>query len=186
MQNKPLSFSKRNLFALLLTLICTSLPAYAADSSQPGELINQRLGWMKDVAGSKAANHQPVEDLAQEKKVMASTLQLAQSQGIAPDSIKPFIQAQMDVAKAIQYRYRADWLSTPEKGWHPRPLDEVRTKISQLSTQIVEKIAQDLKAGAGHFPPAEAAFTDSLQQKNLKPADKQLLYKTLIQTHLSQ
>ena len=30
--------------------------------------------------------------------------------GLEPASVRPFIAAQMDAAKAIQYRYRADWL----------------------------------------------------------------------------
>ncbi len=62
-------------------------------------------------------NHLAIEDLAQEAKVLSNTMLEAEKLGLDGDSVKLFVQAQMDVAKAIQYRYRADWLSQPEKGW---------------------------------------------------------------------
>lgn len=52
---------------------------------------------------------------------------------------------QMDVAKAIQYRYRADWLSSPETNWKPQDLSEVRLKISALNTELLKNIAYELK-----------------------------------------
>ncbi len=44
----------------------------------------------------------------------------------------------MNVAKAIQYRYRADWLSSPETNWKPQDLSEVRLKISSLNTELLK------------------------------------------------
>lgn len=52
----------------------------------------------------------------------------------------------MDVAKAIQYRYRADWLSVPETDWKPRPLKDVREQIAQLNYRILQDLAKRLKS----------------------------------------
>lgn len=53
--------------------------------------------------------------------------------------------AQMDVAKAIQYRYRADWLSSPETNWKPQDLSEVRVKISALNTELLKISPMNLR-----------------------------------------
>ncbi|CDG11925.1 putative chorismate mutase precursor, partial [Serratia marcescens subsp. marcescens Db11] len=102
--------------ALLIACCLTSFPALADGAAAIGELVNQRLSLMKDVAGYKAQQHLPIEDLAQEAKVLASAQAEAGRLGLEPASVRPFIAAQMDAAKAIQYRYRADWLASPEPG----------------------------------------------------------------------
>ncbi len=79
---------------------------------QTARLVNERLSYMKDVAGYKAEQHLPIEDLAQEKKVLDQSISEAESFGLNSETVKPFIVTQMNVAKAIQYRYRADWLSS--------------------------------------------------------------------------
>lgn len=98
--------------ALLIACCLTSFPALADGAAAIGELVNQRLSLMKDVAGYKAQQHLPIEDLAQEAKVLASAQAEAGRLGLEPASVRPFIAAQMDAAKAIQYRYRADWLAS--------------------------------------------------------------------------
>lgn len=73
--------------------------------------INDRLSYMEDVALFKAVNHLPIEDSVREKKVIANAKTSAASKGLDPDSVEAFFEAQISVAKAIQYRYRADLLS---------------------------------------------------------------------------
>lgn len=58
----------------------------------------------------------------------------------------------MDVAKAIQYRYRAIWLSSPETNWKPQDLSEVRVKISALNTELLKNIAYELKKNNNKAP----------------------------------
>lgn len=99
---------------LLIACCLVSFSALADGGTALGELVNQRLAYMKDVAGYKAQQHLPIEDLAQEARVLASTQAEAERLGLDPLSVRPFILAQMDAAKAIQYRYRADWLAQPE------------------------------------------------------------------------
>ncbi len=171
----------RNYFSKIILLIglscsATALAAPVMDSDV-ASLINQRLSYMKDVAGYKAANHLAIEDLPQEEKVLASAVQQAEKLGLAGESVKPFVQAQMDAAKAIQYRYRADWLSTPEQGWQPLPLDQVRSKINVLSASILSGIRGQLAEGKPFID--KAAFLHTLNQANLEQGDKTRLWEAL-------
>jgi len=156
-----------------------SFTATAAYAASVGSLINERLSYMKDVAGDKAQHHQAVEDLVQEKKVLENAVAEADGLGIKGETVKPFIQAQMDAAKAIQYRYRADWLSMPEHGWPPHPLNDVREKIGHLSHVILRTVAERLHS---HIPLSEqekASFMQSIQQRNLNDQDKLMIWNAL-------
>ena len=113
----------------LAAFMCISSLAQAYQYDQTARLVNERLSYMKDVAGYKAEQHLPIEDLTQEKKVLDQSLSEAESFGLNSETVKPFIVTQMNVAKAIQYRYRADWLSSPESNWKPQDLAEVRLKL---------------------------------------------------------
>jgi len=55
--------------ALLFVCCLASFSAMAGDGAQLGELVNQRLAYMKDVAGYKAQQHLPIEDLARAQRV---------------------------------------------------------------------------------------------------------------------
>ncbi|WP_342322627.1 chorismate mutase [Kosakonia sp. BYX6] len=169
------------IYSAVLLLAAASFSAAAASNTAPsiGSLVNERLSWMKDVAGYKALHHQAIEDLKQEKKVLESAVADAEALGIRGESVKPFIQAQMDAAKAIQYRYRADWLPAPEANWHPRPLDEVRYQISQLSDQILKTMAERLNAGARLTERDKDEFINAIQQKNLHEQDKQRIWNAM-------
>jgi chorismate mutase len=180
---------RRRLASMLLaftTLVTVPPGAQASVNANLPGLINQRLSYMKDVASSKASLHLPVEVLEQEDKVLLATQKTAAELGLDPQSVKPFIVAQMSAAKAIQYRYRADWLATPEKDWRPRPLEEIRQSIAALSEQILQRLAVELKTQGKISPDSQAAFIADLQLKNLSEADKVQLFKTLEQVRLKQ
>ncbi|TPG64910.1 chorismate mutase [Ewingella americana] len=140
--------------------------------------MNQRLLVMKDVAGYKAEHHLPVEDLVREQKVMSLAREEATAAGLEPQSVVPFIQAQMDVAKAIQYRYLADWLSRPEKDWRARDLDEVRKIISDQDNVILHSISQRLLVG-GLSEADKSAMVSELTAPQLSNADKHRLVDTM-------
>lgn len=147
--------------------------------------MNQRLAVMKDVAGYKAQNHLAVEDLSREKTVLAQATAKAEKAGLDVQSITPFIQAQMDVAKAIQYRFRADWLSQPETNWQPQPLTRVRARISVLDAQLMDDIISQLKMGT--FSAADQAeMLKKLQAPNISKADAKKLVTTLAATRLKK
>lgn len=151
--------------------------AMPTQNNEVSSLINERLSYMKDVAGYKANNHLAIEDLPQEAKVLDSAVIQAEKLGLDGESVKPFIQAQMDAAKAIQYRYRADWLSVPVKDWQPEPLEQVRSKISVLSTAILTSVNSKLAAG-GQFND-KSAFMSEFSLEHLKNSDKELLWDSL-------
>lgn len=167
--------------AALALAMCTVSAVAAEPPAQPapGELINSRLSYMKDVAGYKAQHHQPIEDLNQERRVLEKALADARQLGLDGETVKPFIQAQMDVAKAIQYRYRADWLASPESHWQPRPLEEVRKRIGQYSDAILASVSATLKQGSRLTATDKAAFMRDIRQPNISPQDKELLWRTL-------
>ncbi len=168
---------------LLALLFSCSVYAQASENDLIS-LINHRLAFMKDVAGNKAVHHQAIEDLTQEQNVLDATLAQAQQKGIDPTSIKPFIVAQMDAAKAIQYRYRADWLSVPENNWQPKDLKIVRAEISQLSSEIIDRIASELYQHRNLSDISSEKFMNIINQKNLSKADKLKLLNTLKMIHL--
>ncbi|CAI1126002.1 chorismate mutase [Serratia grimesii] len=174
------------MFRMLLIACClVSFSALAEGGMALGELVNQRLAYMKDVAGYKAQHNLPIEDLAQEAKVLASTEAEAGRLGLDPLSVRPFIKAQMDAAKAIQYRYRADWLAQPESQWQPRPLESVRPQIAELSSRILQRLATDLKNGP-LTESTRSAFIHAIDQPNLSDADKQRLFTALLAVRVSK
>ncbi|WP_445405952.1 chorismate mutase [Acinetobacter pittii] len=162
----------------LTTFICVSSLAQAYQYDQTARLVNERLSYMKDVAGYKAEQHLPIEDLTQEKKVLDQSLSEAESLGLNSETVKPFIVTQMNVAKAIQYRYRADWLSSPESNWKPQDLAEVRLKISSLNTELLKNIADELKKNNNKAPHG-CSYMWPVQHPQLKEADKKALCMTL-------
>lgn len=179
---------KKRICLMILTLTVASFTAKAAyaENRSVGSLINERLSYMKDVAGDKAQHHQAVEDLVQEKKVLEKAVADADALGIKGETVKPFIQAQMDAAKAIQYRYRADWLSVPENGWTPRPLSEVRVAIGRLSDAILRAVAARLKSGGALTEQEKEHFMTDISQKNLNDQDKLLIWNALKAVSLKQ
>lgn len=144
--------------------------------------INQRLSYMKDVAGYKEKNHLAVEDLIQEAKVLTSSVCEAQKLGLDEVSVRPFLQVQMDAAKAIQYRYRADWLLEPERDWQPTPLEQIRSELSVLNIQILGSVSSMLKTG-GIFND-KSDFMAIVDQTHLTESNKHKLWVALTRIRL--
>ena len=174
------------MFRMLLIACClVSFSSLAESNMALGELVNQRLSYMKDVAGYKALRNLPIEDLAQEANVLASAEAEAGRLGLDPLSVRPFIKAQMDAAKAIKYRYRAGWLAQPESEWQPRPLESVRPQIAELSSRILQQLATEVKSGS-LTQASRSAFIHAIDQANLSEADKQRLFTALLAVRVSK
>lgn len=144
-----------------------------------GELVNARLACMKDVAAYKVQNGQNITDPAQEMRVLESAVADAVTLGLNGETVKPFIQAQMDVAKAIQHRYCADWLTEPERPQTTLPIDEVRASIAEVSFSLLVCIARKLKTDFRFTAAEKAIFIRAIQQEKVKHKDKELLWATL-------
>lgn len=168
---------------VVIGLLCLTLSTLTvADTMSNGifQLINQRLNYMQDVALSKAKSHSAIEDLAREKQVLEKALVDAQQAGLQPDSIVGFFQAQMDAAKAIQYRYRADWLSThPENSEYRDLASEVRPKLLELDDEIVVRISEYLKGGGSFDNNLQKDFVRTVNTKHLSENDKKKMFESL-------
>jgi chorismate mutase len=115
---------------------------------------------------------------------MQSMLKNAEQAGLEPHSVEPFVHALMNASKAIQYRYRADWLSAPDNA-AVRDLADTRQQIQRLDSQLLNAIGQQLLAGG--FPHAERAWLASqLTAANLSEGDKNSLLTSLAGIRRSQ
>ncbi|WP_273726361.1 chorismate mutase [Brucella gallinifaecis] len=170
------------------SIFFTSLIAIGnASEIQPvANLIDERLSHMKAVALFKEANHIPIEDLVQEERVIKRSLDRAQKLGLDPETVKPFIDIQMKAAKAVQYRYRADWLFKGYTIYAPETLDNERKQIAELGDKLLEIIAQRLKQRIHIEKSDQASFVNSLSAYNLQDEEKLQIFDALHQIKLAQ
>lgn len=168
--------------------VCCNVFAGPVSSVALGTLstaLNARMQVMQQVAGYKAQHHLPIEDLPREQQVMQSMLKNAEQAGLEPDSVEPFVHALMNASKAIQYRYRADWLSAPDNAAPIRDLAETRQQIQRVDRQLLNAIGQQLIAGG--FSHADRAWLASqLTAPNLSEGDKNSLLSSLSRIQRSQ
>lgn len=150
----------------------------SAAISTLADAMNQRMLDMRAVAGYKAANHKPVEDLIREHSVLILSHKDAEDAGLDPESVKPFTQAQMDVAKAIQYRYFAQWLSETTPPCDQKDLDDVRASISVQDRIILNAISQRLLTGSFSNEDKSEIFS-LLHAPHLTDADRARLINSL-------
>lgn len=144
--------------------------------------LNERMLIMKDVASYKAQHHSPVEDVEREQKVLAEAVKNAQDAGLDPHSVEPFFRALMNASKAVQYRYLAGWLATPDVNRSVRSLDATRQQINQLDSELLTAISQRLLTGA--FTEADTAWLSAqIMAPNLSEADKNNLLAALRLIH---
>lgn len=163
-------------------LMCGSSLAASVNSATLPELaeaLNTRFEVMKDVAGYKAANHLPIEDLPREKNVLLKAEDAARDAMLDPQSIDAFVQTQMAVSKNIQYRYLDRWRLQPEKAWQPRPLAEVRAQILELDNTILNLISRQIMTGGGVGDEQERILTQLLNDKQLSVLEKVQLIDAL-------
>ena len=88
----------------------------------------------------------------------------------------------MGAAKAIQYRYRADWLANPPKNIEPVDLkNNIRPKLVFLGKEIITSISRYLKQGQSFNSSQQATFMDTLKVHNLSTIDKENIFRSLLQ-----
>lgn len=171
-------------FAVVVSsiLMCGSSFAASVNAATLPELaqaLNTRFEVMKDVAGYKAANHLPVEDLPREKDVLLKAQDAARDVMLDPQSIDAFVQTQMAVSKNIQYRYLDRWRLQPEKAWQPRPLAEVRAEILKLDNTILNLISRQIMNGGGFNEEQDRTLVQLLDDKQISALEKAQLIDAL-------
>ncbi|MCP3941419.1 MAG: chorismate mutase [Desulfobacteraceae bacterium] len=174
---------KKILLVCLLSLF--SLQARAdVTTSKLFKTMNERLSYMEDVALFKAQNHLPIEDIQRENIVLGKAEASAGELGFDIESVKDFFNAQIAVAKAIQYRCRADLLSRPSSR---RPLDlkkDVRPALIRLGDQLIVQMAAYCKSHGKYHPEQFDEFSKAITVKYVTKADKQLLFNALLKVKL--
>ena len=180
----------KNILPLLLIIFFTPVNANSETEGANSETaensaqalfqtINQRLSYMEDVALYKAINHLPIEDVKREKLVLEKAKQAAKEKGLAPGSIEAFFKTQIAVAKAIQYRYRADLLIQPTNK-KPRDLKtEVRPALIRLGDEIILGITNHLKKYGSFDVSNLEKFSKELNVRYVKEKDKEALFEAL-------
>lgn len=135
---------------------------------------------MKDVALYKANHQLAIEDLSREKIVLASSNKSASTLGLNPEKVDAFFKAQISVAKAIQYRYRAQWLASPSQDTPLNLATEVRPALIKLGKQLNIALATYVKQGGQFVPSQFKAFSEAIKVKYVTESDKKLLFNGLI------
>ena len=144
------------------------------------QLINERLKHMEDVAMYKSVNGLPIEDLPREKIVIENAVLAAESQELLGDSIEGFFIAQINVAKAIQYRSLADWLSSPISKPIPDLPNQIRPKLTELGDEIVKELALLLSLEGRIEESLRESFHLHMSVNKVSAAEVDLLFDSLL------
>ncbi|HDR2610222.1 TPA: gamma subclass chorismate mutase AroQ [Enterobacter ludwigii] len=147
--------------------------------SGPGMSINLRFCLMKEVAAYKAQQGQAIADPEQERDVLERAFAVAHASGLERESVRSFIQLQMDIAKAIQHFHCADWLMEEDTPRTPMPLSAVRAKIAHADESTLRSIARKLKTEGGFSGADKAAFMREIQHEKVRDRDKERLWATV-------
>jgi cyclohexadienyl dehydratase len=130
--------------------------AFDSDLAALLALIDLRLALMPAVAAAKETAGLPVEDPAQEDRVIARVRTRARARDLTPESVEALFRAQLTAARAAEEAF----LATPRAARPPVPtLDlqrEARPALAAISDVIVER-AGDLVAEPDHLARVDAA-----------------------------
>ncbi len=148
--------------------------------------IDERLSYMEEVGLYKTKNQIPIEDLERERIVLLDAKNLAASQGLDPETMETFFTAQINAAKAIQYRYRANLLiqEIPTKTVDLQA--DIRPALDQLGSDIIRLFAVLLSNDHLLNERDRDLFLATVQRNLLTDADKQALYGAMLEVKLAR
>ncbi|WP_018690545.1 gamma subclass chorismate mutase AroQ [Algicola sagamiensis] len=172
---------------IFVLFVVVLMPAVShADEKHLFVLIQERLSYMEDVAVYKAQHDLPIEDKKREAIVLEKTTNAATEVGLSPEKTIAFFKAQIALAKAIQYRLRADMLSdnTPREARDLKTI--IRPKLIQLGKQITIGIANHLKAHGQFSQKDEKEFYRIIDVRYITEKEKTLLFHALKKIELSK
>ena len=176
---------KLTLFIGFLFSAQANLQAAETELAELFSTIDERLSYMESVALYKAQNQLPIEDMAREEIVVAEAKRAAHREGLNPDSTEALFKAQISVAKAIQYRYRAELLSAPNP-LVAIDLDRtIRPAITALGDRIVILLSDYLNDTGTIKPNDIEQFKLAIQNRFVSEADKKLLFNALLTVRLN-
>ena len=173
---------RRSIFIMAFMMIWLLLSADTEEQSQDilFRVINERLSHMEAVALFKTANQLASEDLDREKIVLSNSQLAAANAGLNQAYVTDFFQAQIEVAKIIQYRHRAKWLTEPVE-LIARDLNEVvRALLTELGDQVTLLVANTVNSKGGFAESQRQHFYDSITVEMLTEIEKKLLFNALL------
>lgn len=180
---------KSTFIPMIFSALLLSSAVYSADRDLTVSLftaIDERLAYMENVALYKAQNHLPIEDIEREESVIADAIALAASHGLKPDSMEQFFRAQINAAKAIQYRYRAELLNRETSIQVLDLQTEVRPALDQLGTEIVTLFALLMDSQISITEETRELFRASIQHRLLMEADLDALFDAMLEVRRSE
>ena len=157
-----------------------SLNADYSDIEELFLLINERLSYMEHVALFKERSNLPTEDIEREAVVLIEAVENANKLGLFGPSVESFFQAQISIAKAIQYRYRADWQSESPPSVTPDLQEIIRPKLSKIGSAIVHKMATLYRNGGQISEEHRDLFFDSIDVGKISQRDRTKLFNSLL------
>ena len=179
--------------SIILTIILSALTfssAVSSADSKPSLLlfktIDERLGYMKDVALFKAQNQIQVEDIEREKIVLSNAKKLAVRHGLDPNSMEHFFIVQINVAKAIQYRFRAELLTLEMPARSVDLESNIRPALDQLGSDIVALFATLLQNQSAVKEESRKIFIRTLQSQSLSEVEREALFNAMLEVRSSQ
>lgn len=103
------------------------------------DLMHERLGWMKEVAGWKWQQELPIGDFEREGMLLNRLRERAEDLGLEPESVVAAFRIQFAMSRAIQEYWYERWeLSGFPADWQPRELmKQVRPRLSELTDNIL-------------------------------------------------
>ena len=176
---------------LLLCLSSVLLPTCARSAESDSTLalfqaIDERLGYMEEVGLYKAKNQIPIEELERERIVLNDAKNRAASQGLDPESMETFFIAQINAAKAIQYRYRAQLLIQEIPTRNVDLQTGIRPALDQLGSDIIRLFAVLLSNEHLLNEQDRDLFLAAIQRNLLTDADKQALFSAMLEVKLAR
>jgi chorismate mutase len=139
------------LSAILLTAVlagCSTRPV-AGDVEKIDRvliLINQRLGYMDDVARNKWNSGTPIEDLPREREIIDEIGNQAAGYGLDPAFAKTFFRAQIEASKIIQRTRFKEWRANKQPPFTAVVdlRDRIRPALDALTPELMKALAAAL------------------------------------------
>ena len=107
-------------------------------------LIQQRLGYMDDVARNKWNSGAPIEDLPREREIIEGIGKQAAGYGVDPEIARDFFRAQIEASKIIQNARFREWRAAGQPRFEKvRDLGkEIRPLLDALTPAMMNSLAE--------------------------------------------
>ena len=127
----------------LLLVFSTVLLTISASADELTQLVEQRLGYMKDVAAYKWQHKLAIENNEREAVVLNAALNQGLRFGLTKDSSRHFFSVQISAAKEIQGYWFAQWQNKPNSvpGNAASLEHEIRPALLSLGEAITAALA---------------------------------------------